>query len=212
MMLNRDKLGFWVRFVAIFLAAVFLASFIFMGIGTNVSYNLFDLIGSGDEGAAENTQSTDDLIRDAENDLEEDPDNPAKIRALASLYYQAGRFDDAAGVLEDGREKAPEDEEIPMLLGQVYLQQASSGAEERQDELYRKAGATFAATTEIERDNEDAYLLAAQAYDQAGDKAEAIKYYNGFLDLEPDGEQADAVKERISALLEGGEETTAAGS
>ena len=212
MMMNRDKLGFWVRFVAIALSAIFLGSFIFMGIGTNVSYNLFELIGNGDQGQAEQTQSTDDLIQDAQKDLEEEPNNPTRIRSLASLYYQAGRFDDAAKVLEEGREKAPEDEQIPILLGQVYLQQASSSPEKEQEGLYEKAGDSFATATELEQDNEDAYLLAGQAYDQAGMTSDAIKYYNGYLDLEPDGEQADAVKERISALLEGDESTTAPGS
>ena len=37
MMMNREKLSFWVRLVAILLSAVFLISFIFLGIGTNVS-------------------------------------------------------------------------------------------------------------------------------------------------------------------------------
>lgn len=212
MMMNREKMRFWVRFVAIFLSAIFLGSFIFMGIGTNVSYNLFDLIGNGNDGQAEQTQSTDDLIQDAEKDLEEEPDNPTRIRALASLYYQAGRFDDAARVLEEGREKAPEDEEIPLLLGQVYLQQASASPEKEQQDLYEKAGDTFATATELEQDNEDAYLLAGQAYDQAGNTSEAIKYYNEYLDREPSGEQAEAVKDQISTLLEGGEETTTAGS
>jgi cytochrome c-type biogenesis protein CcmH/NrfG len=212
MMMNRDKMRFWVRFVAIFLSAIFLGSFIFMGIGTNVSYNLFELIGNGNDGQAEQTQSTDDLIQDAEKDLEEEPNNPTRIRALASLYYQAGRFDDAARVLEEGREKAPEDEEIPLLLGQVYLQQASTSPEKEQQELYEKAGDTFATATELEEDNEDAYLLAGQAYDQAGNTSEAIKYYNAYLDREPNGEQAEAVKDQISTLLEGGEETTASGS
>jgi hypothetical protein len=35
--------------------------------------------------------------------------------------------------------------------------------------------------------------------------ADAIEYYNGYLDLEPKGDDAEKVKDRISALLEGGE-------
>ena len=42
MMMNRDRLSFWVRLVAIVLAAFFLISFIFLGLGTNISYNLFE--------------------------------------------------------------------------------------------------------------------------------------------------------------------------
>src|SRR5918997_921429 len=128
MMMNREKIGFWVRLVAIVLSVFFVGSFIFMGLGTNVSYNLFELIGGSDE-------------------------------------------------------------------------------KERKG-LYRKAGDAYAAAAEIEPENEDAYLLAGEAYDQAGEPAQAIKYYNGYLDLEPEGEQAQAVEERISALLEGGGEST----
>ena len=45
MMMNRERIGFWVRLVAILLSVFFIGSFIFVGLGTNVSYNLFELIG-----------------------------------------------------------------------------------------------------------------------------------------------------------------------
>ena len=54
-----------------------------------------------------------------------------------------------------------------------------------------------------------ATLFAGQAYDQAGQPADAIEYYNGYLDLEPKGENAEKVKDRISALLEGGDSSAA---
>src|SRR5665809_14913 len=101
MMMNRDKLSFWVRLVSIVLAAFFLISFIFLGLGTNISYNLFELIGNQDQ----------------------------------------------------------------------QQQQA----------------------------------------DQAPEPADAIEYFNGYLDLEPKGENAKQVKERISALLEGGDSSGSAG-
>jgi cytochrome c-type biogenesis protein CcmH/NrfG len=211
MMMNRDRIGFWVRLVSILLAVFFVASFIFVGLGTNVQYNLFDLIGGSDQQQAE--QTTDDTearIEQAEKELEENPRDPEAVKELAALYYGDGRLEDAVRVLENGREVAPRDAEIPILLGQVYSQQAQATPEEEQkNDLYREAGGAYGGATEIEPDDEDAYLLAGQAYDQAGEPAQAIKYYNGYLDLEPEGEQARAVKERISALLEGGEETGA---
>jgi cytochrome c-type biogenesis protein CcmH/NrfG len=103
---------------------------------------------------------------------------------------------------------ASKDAEIALLLGEVYSRQAQTALDEKQrKELYRKAGDAYAAAAEIEPENEDAYLLAGGAYEQAGEPAQAIKYYNGYLDLEPEGEQARAVEERISTLLEGGETT-----
>lgn len=209
MMMNRDKLSFWVRLVSIVLAAFFLLSFIFLGLGTNISYNLFELIGNQDQQQQQADQAPDpqEQITNAEKALEKDPKDPEKIKDLAALYYTAGRYDDAIQVLERGREVAPQDEEIPTLIGQIYSQQAQAEKGEKQKELLKKAGDAFAASAAAEPDNADAYLLAGQAYDQAGQPADAIEYYNGYLDLEPKGENARKVKDRISALLEGGSDS-----
>src|SRR5215210_4885464 len=208
MMMNRDRIGFWVRLLSIVLAVVFIASFIFVGLGTNVNYNLFDLIGGQDQQAGGQTSDPQDQIQAAEQQLKENPKDPDAIKELAALYYQNGRYDDAARVLQDGRKAAPKDAEMAFLLGQVYLQEAQATPGGEQEKLYGQVWYTFAAATEIEPDNEDAFLFAGESYDRAGEPAEAIKYYNGYLDLEPKGEQAQAVKERISALLEGGGEMT----
>jgi tetratricopeptide (TPR) repeat protein len=93
------------------------------------------------------------------------------------------------------------------LLGQVYMQEARATPGEEQDKLYQQAGDAFAAAAEVEPENEDAYLFAGESYDRAGEPAQAIKYYNGYLDLEPKGQQSEAVKERISTLLKGGKTT-----
>jgi cytochrome c-type biogenesis protein CcmH/NrfG len=206
MMMNRDRLSFWVRLVSIVLAAFFLISFIFLGLGTNISYNLFEVLGSQDQQQQQADQAPDpqEQITEAEKALEKDPKDPEKIKDLAVLYYTAGRYDDAIRVLQRGSEVDPKDEEIPALIGQIYSQQAQAEKGEKQKELLKKAGDAFAASAEAEPDNAEAYLLAGQAYDQAGQPADAIEYYNGYLDLEPKGENAEKVKDRISALLEGG--------
>jgi len=208
MMMNRDRIGFWVRLLSIVLAVFFIASFIFVGLGTNVNYNLFDLIGGKDQQAGGQTSDPQDQVQVAEQRLKENPKDPDAIKELAAFYYQNGRYDDAARVLQDGREAAPKDPEIPFLLGQVYLQEAQATPGGEQKQLYGQAGDAFAAAAEIEPDNEDAFLFAGESYDRAGELAQAIKYYNGYLDLKPEGERAQAVKDRISALLEGGGEAT----
>jgi cytochrome c-type biogenesis protein CcmH/NrfG len=213
MMMNRDRLGFWVKLVSIVLAAFFLISFIFLGLGTNISYNLFEVLGNQDQQQQQADKAPDpqEQIAEAEKALEKDPKDPEKIKDLAVLYYTAGRYDDAIQVLHRGREAAPKDEEIPALIGQIYSQQAQAEKGEKQKELLKKAGDAFAASAEAEPDNAEAYLLAGQAYDQAGQPADAIEYYNGYLDLEPKGENAEKVKDRISALLEGGDRSGSAG-
>jgi cytochrome c-type biogenesis protein CcmH/NrfG len=209
MMMNRKRLGRVMAVVAIILAAFFLLSSILLGFGMNTNYNLFDVFGNQDQAQQQNqVPSTQDAIDEAKKDLENNPKDPDAITDLAGLYAQNGQYDDAAKVLREGREKAPKNAEIPALLGSVYQQQAPGVEPKEQKELYGKAGDSFAAATELDPENEDLYAAAGQNYDQAGETAEAIKYYNGYLDREPSGRDSEAIKERISALLAGGEETT----
>jgi cytochrome c-type biogenesis protein CcmH/NrfG len=210
MMLDRDKITFWTRLGAIALALIFVGSFVFMGVGTNINLNLFDLLGGGDssQGQKEQTTSADEQITRAEQELENDPENPKIIRRLAGLYIQDGRTDEATKVLEQGREVAPDDPVIPLYLGQVYEKKAQGLTDEEQRKAsYKQAGDAYAAATELQSDKPQAYLLAGQAYEQAGEKGKAIQYWNDYLKLEPEGKQADAVKQHIESLLKGGETT-----
>ena len=211
MMMNRERIGFWVKLVAVVLAVVFIGSSVFLGLGTNVQYNLFELFGGSGQQQQE-SQATDpqDQIDRAEKHLQQNSKDPEAIKDLAGLYYRAGRYDDAARVLQDGREAVPKDEEIPFLQGQVYSIQAQGAPGEEQKEFYEKAGDAFAAAAEDEPEDEEAYRLAGDAYYQAGEPAEAIKYYNGYLEREPKGQSSEEVKARISALLEGDESTGSA--
>src|ERR671916_1406736 len=138
MMMNRERIGFWVRLVAILLAVFFIGSFIFVGLGTNVNYNLFELIGGSDQQQGGQTTDPQEQIEQAEKELEENPKDPEAIKELAALYYQNGQLEDAARVLENGREAAPNDAEIPILLGQVYSRQAQIAPEQEKKELYRE--------------------------------------------------------------------------
>jgi cytochrome c-type biogenesis protein CcmH/NrfG len=207
MMMNRERIGFWVRLVSILLAAVFIISFIFLGVGTNIQYNVFDLFGNQDQPKQQQDQVPDpeQQIAAAQQDLKKDPKDPEKIKDLAGLYYNAGRYDDAIQVLQNGQEAAPNDEEISAFLGQIYSQQAQTASGKKKEELQDKAADAFAASAAAQPDDANAYLLAGQAYDQAGQPADAIKYYNEYLDRAPKGQDAARVKDRISALLEGKE-------
>ena len=198
--------------IAVVLAAFFLLSSILLGMGTNTNYNLFDVFGGQSQPQQNQAPGPQDAIEEAEKDLKENPKDPDAITDLAGLYAQNGQYDDAAKVLQDGRQDVPKNAEIPALLGSVYQQQAPGVEPKEQKELYGKAGDSFAAAAERDPKNEDLYAAAGQNYDQAGETAEAIKYYNGYLDREPEGQDSEAIKERISALLAGGEETTGAGS
>lgn len=205
MMMDRNRLGFWMRLVAIVLAAGFLFSSILIGFTATGSYNLLEVIGGGQQ--SQSQQQSQDLgpqIQEAEQNLQENPKDPEAITDLATLYISDGQTSKGISVLEDGMEKAPDNAEIPMLLGNARIQQAQAQPEGERQEAFRRAGDAFAATTERESENADAFISAGSAYDQAGDTGEAIQYYNGYLDLEPDSEEASQVEDRINTLLDEG--------
>ena len=60
--------------------------------------------------------------------------------------------------------------------------------------------------------NEDAYLAAGDAYDQANQPSEAIKYWNVYLEMEPEGEQArGGQRAHLDASSKGGMTTEGSG-
>ncbi|MDN5696902.1 MAG: hypothetical protein L0G70_02875 [Rubrobacter sp.] len=203
MMMDRNRLGFWTRLVAILLAAGFLISSVFIGFTASGSYNLLEVLGGGQQNQQQ--QQPQDLsgdISEAEQNLEENPEDPEAIKELASLYASDEQTGEAVSVLEDGMERAPEDAEIPLLLGQLRAQQAQAQPEGEREDSFRQAAEAFAASTERDEENADAYLAAGEAYEQAGESGEAIQYYNGYLDLEPEGDVSGEVRDRIDSLLE----------
>src|SRR5919199_1478735 len=211
-MLDRKKISFWTRIGAIALAVIFVGSFVFMGVGTSLNFNLLDLLGGSTKGQEEQTTGTEEQIARTQEQLEQDPQNPKIIRRLAGLYLQNSQTDSAVEVLEKGREVAPDDPIIPLYLGQAYERKAQGLTdEEKRKATYKEAGDAYVAAAEAQKNKPQTYLLAGQAYEQAGEKGKAIQYWNDYLKLEPEGEQADAVKERIGALLKGGDTTGSAG-
>jgi tetratricopeptide (TPR) repeat protein len=173
-----------------------------------LNYNLFDIFGgNNDQQQSAQTTGTQEQIERARTRLEEEPNDPSSYTRLGALYLQNGQTDEAIKVLERGREKAPKNETIPLYLGQAYEIRAQGLSEGRErNEAYRKAAEAYVASTETPegRREAQAYLLAGRAYEQAGDAGRAIQYYNGYLDREPRGEQADAARAQIESLLSGG--------
>lgn len=207
-MMNRGRINFWTRVGALALAVIMVISFGLVGIGSNADINLLGLFGGPQEQEQAQTSDPQEQISQAEQELEENPEDPRLIRRLAGLYLQNGQTDRAVEVLENGREAAPDDPVIALYLGQAYQGKAQGLTdEEERMATYEQAGDAYATAAELQSDRPQPYLLAGQAYDQAGEKGKAIEYWNDYLELEPEGEEADAVKERIATLLEGGDTT-----
>jgi cytochrome c-type biogenesis protein CcmH/NrfG len=206
MMIDRRRVGFWTRLIAIGLAVVFVGSFVVMGIGSTFpAYNIFELIGGGGDQQEQQQQGTSvqEQIEQAETAREENPEDPDILKRLAFLYIQNDQLEQASAVLEEGRQIAPEDQDIPLIQAQLYQQQAQQDPE-RAEELNRRAGDAYAAAAELDGENAELFLAAGDAYEAAGDQGRAVEYWNGYLEREPEGEQAEQVRQKISDLLRAG--------
>src|SRR4028119_1796566 len=108
MMMNRKRLGRVMAVVAVILAAFFLLSSILIGLGTNVSHNLFDLIGGQNQTPqADQGPTAQAAIDEAKKDLQQSPKDPDAITDLAGLYAQNGQYDEAVEGIPGGRNAGP---------------------------------------------------------------------------------------------------------
>lgn len=113
-------------------------------------------------------------------------------------------YNKAENAFGNSIDQAGRNSQLLMGIGQSIAQQAQTVPKDQQKALYDKAGDAFAAATKADPKDSQAYLAAGQAYDQAGQPGLAVKYWNGYLKLNPKGKKADEVRKRISSLLHGG--------
>ncbi len=103
-------------------------------------------------------------------------DPKSKVFAqLADAYRKAGMVDEAIETCKRGVELNPEFATGHLVLGKCYLakKMTALAIEELQ------------AAARIDPQNLAAYRQLAQAYEEQGQKDEAVRYYQRILDLEP---------------------------
>lgn len=103
-------------------------------------------------------------------------DPKSKVFAqLADGYRKAGMLDEAIETCKRGLEHNPEFATGHLVLGKCYLAKKMSAL----------AIEEFQAAARIDPQNLAAYRQLAQAYEEQGQKDEAVRYYQRILDLEP---------------------------
>ena len=112
------------KWVFVFLAVVFVASFVLFGVGSGSS-GLGDLLngswifGSGNKG------SSTPGVKKAQKLVDTRPKDPASYRALATAYQAAGKPDDAISPLTKYTELRPKDSDALLELASLYGGKAS---------------------------------------------------------------------------------------
>ncbi len=191
MLLHRKQINKWAKWVALVLAVVFAVSFVAMGVGSGGGLNWSSLWGGGGGGSA-GAQSPEQQIEEWEARLAENPKDTEALLGLANLYGALGRQDLAVSYLEELAVLEPGAGEVHMRLASIYL---SPEVQNNQ-----AAVRVLQEATALDPNNADAFLQLGVAERGVGNINGAILAWNRYLELDPDGQMAETVRQQIELM------------
>jgi tetratricopeptide (TPR) repeat protein len=129
------------KWMFVFLALVFATSFVFFGVGANISgTGVADILGLG---SSTGQPSADD----ARKALEKNPTNAQALRDLATALQTDGKADEAISPLEQFTSLRPKNEDALRELAGLYLSRAGSARDDlalaQQEATLLNPGANF---------------------------------------------------------------------
>ncbi len=214
MLLDRRKIRRWAKWVALGLAIIFALSFLFMGVGYGgAGFNISEIFSGG--GCTETTEPT---AADAELEgwlasLEADPDNTGLMLKIADKYealYNAGsgvdpqNFDKATQYLDSALTVDPSLKDVYLRLAGLYLEYAQANAEVGQSaqatQAYKDAARVLNKATSVDPENPQIYLDLGIAQRGAGELGAAILAWQKYLQLDPEGDRAAAIRSALEQM------------
>lgn len=193
MLLDRKRINRWAKWVALGLAIVFGASFVFMGVGTGINLDwsaLWDWGGSSSK--ATTAAGPEERIAAYDATLAADPANMEALLGAANEYTSLRQPLKAAEYLEKAAVAAPDNVDIWMRLAEIYM-----GSDSRD---YVQAVRVLNQATSLDPNNAQAFLQLGAAERGAGNPSAAILAWNRYLQLQPEGDMADTVRSELAVL------------
>ena len=137
--------------------------------------------------------------------LEADPSNgPASIR-LVQCLANSGKIDEAKAALATA-EANGQGENAKKVIGGALLKVAASDLKEKK---FAEALANAVQVNDY-TENAQAFLVAGQASQQLKKNADAIKYFEQYLEAAPNAKNANAITFTLGALYQGANNKTKA--
>ena len=137
--------------------------------------------------------------------LEADPSNgPASIR-LVQCLANAGKIDEAKAALATA-EANGQGENAKKVIGGALLKVAANNLKEKK---FAEALANAVQVNDY-TENAQAFLVAGQASQQLKKNADAIKYFEQYLEAAPNAKNANAITFTLGALYQGANNKTKA--
>lgn len=192
MLLDRRRIRRWAKWVALFLAVVFVLSFLLLGVGYGggAGFNLFDLFGNDDNTTTDSTAGNQAQIDGLLAELAKNPNDVATLQALATAYAGNEDYKSAAKYLEQAITAAPDQAQLYFDAAQVYENSYDYAAA---IVVLNKAQAKFP-------DDPKVYLQLGLAQRSGGNNTAAAMAWQKYLALAPNGDQADTIREALAQL------------
>ncbi|MHB8867521.1 MAG: tetratricopeptide repeat protein [Thermoleophilia bacterium] len=192
MLLDRKRINRWAKWVALGLAIVFGASFVFMGVGTGIDLDWSALWDWGGSNQSTSPAGPQERIAVYDATLAADPGNLEALLGAATEYSSLGQPLKAAEYLETAAVAAPDNADIWLRLANIYMSPDSRD--------YTQAVRVLNQATSLDPNNAQGFLQLGAAERGAGNVNAAILAWNRYLQLEPEGEMADTVRSELSIL------------
>lgn len=206
MLLDRKRIRWWAKWVALALVVFFLGGFLFLGIGYGgAGFNLSEIFsGSCDGSSTDTTAVSNSEVDQWIESLKTDPTNTETMLKIASYYeglFDASKktntelADSAIEYLKKALETDPSLTEVYLDLAELYMAIGSNS----------EAAAVLNEATLVDPDNPDVYFDLGKVQKALGRTGEAILAWQKFLELTPSDDKLAAT---IRDVLEGMMTTT----
>jgi cytochrome c-type biogenesis protein CcmH/NrfG len=173
------------------MAVIFGLSFVFLGVGSGLGFNMSSLRSRGSKSTAVSGSPT-DQIKTYQTQLAKDPKNLTALLSIATQYEQLQAYPQAATYLEQAGQVAPARADIQLRLATLYLNQNVKD--------YTNAVRVLNKATSIDPSNANAFLQLGVAQRGAGNAKGAALAWSRYLELAPNGDMAQTVRTEMTAL------------
>jgi hypothetical protein len=226
-LLDRKRIRRWAKWVALGLAIVFVLGFVVGGIGYGSGdFSLVDALSLNCSGSAE-PEVADTVLVALLASHEAAPEDTAVMIEIADYYlglYDAEdsgsitNLDKAAEFMEEAISVDPSLTSVYLDLAQVYsasarfyenlASYAAAGGDSMSQsiysssatEAYKNMARVLNKATSVDPQNPEVYLYLGIAQRGAGETGEAILAWQKYLQLAPDGAQAQYVRSEVARM------------
>jgi cytochrome c-type biogenesis protein CcmH/NrfG len=201
LLLDRRRIRRWAKWVALFLAVVFVLSFLLLGVGYGGGggLNIFDLFKKKDTTATTLTQ--DARIKALVDLLAQNPKDVTIMQQIATAYLDNRDAANAAKYLEQVIAVDPSQKDVYLRLAGLYMNTLSN---------YQAAVIVLNKAQALDPENPDIYLQLGLAQRSLGNTAAALMAWQKYLTLAPNGDQADVIRAAVATLSAQATTTTSA--